>query len=257
MLLQRSSPLYTAGPRWRSDGHAPAEPATEDLRTALRVLSPRAAPGADGVSAGLFDILGPMSRHLLLRAMCDAVAGRSIASVEACATSIAQMALKPGKPPESMSGWRPMSLMCALAKAFRRHVVWSAMGTTLRPLPGPILGFRPGRQPLEIAGCVSAALAKATESLYVVSLDVKCAFDRMSPALAAEALRTQGAHPAHIAAMLASNGGGALSATFRSDRGRAGPLGGWGPPRGATDSLVFEACSGSGGRPIAPEMAGC
>lgn len=57
-------------------GHAPAEPTAEDLETALRALHPRAAPGADGVSAGLFDVLEPMSRHLLLRAMCDTVAGR-------------------------------------------------------------------------------------------------------------------------------------------------------------------------------------
>lgn len=60
--------------------------------------------------------------------------------------------------------------------AHLRSPSWAAMDRTLRPLPPPIFGFCPGRQPLDIAGCISTALPKATEwqqPLYVISMDVK------------------------------------------------------------------------------------
>lgn len=170
--------------RWRAAarakrlrGHRPGDPTADDLETALRALNLRAAAGADGVGSGLFDILGPISRLLLLRAMCDAVAGRNAASAEAWATSVAQLVPQLGKPQARILRWRPISLLCALAKVFD-PMLWVAMDRTLRPLPPPAIGICPGRQPLEIAGCISVALAKATERqqpLCVISMGVKSA----------------------------------------------------------------------------------
>lgn len=47
-----------------------------------------------------------------------------------------------------------------------------------------------------------ARAAEWDQPLFVISMDVTAAFDRMSPALAAAELSKQGAHPAHVSTVL-------------------------------------------------------
>lgn len=85
---------------------------------------------------------------------------------------------------------RLIPLVRTLAEIFD-IVLWAAMDCKLRPLPPPILGFCPGRQPLEIAGCISVALAKAAEweePLCAATMDLSSALNPLAPALVAEAL---------------------------------------------------------------------
>lgn len=185
--------------RHNSAYNAAPEPTAGDFEHAIASLNPRAAREEDGDVAGTPALLAPIARHQLLLAI-----GRGVTLREQ--PHAAQLVPKPSKFHAWLAGWRSAWLMCALAMV-SDAALRAVMGRSLRPLPVPIIGLCPGRQPLEIAGCLSTALAKAAEwsqPLYVVSLDVAAAFDRMSRARAAEAFFEQGAHAAQISAVVST-----------------------------------------------------
>lgn len=144
-------------------GSLAAEPTASDLDWALSALRTVGAPGEEGVLAGTLEHPGPVARHLVLRAMCHAVTCRERPRVDAWATLVAHLSPQPGRDPGAIS------LVCAFAELFDM-VLWAAMERALRPLPPPILGFRPGRQLLEIAGCVSVVLARAAHASSALDL---------------------------------------------------------------------------------------
>lgn len=134
--------------------------------------------------------------------------------------------------------------MCDLAKGFRCHAM-VGHGADSSPHSGV-----PAGAAAQIAGCISSALGTAAEwqrPLCVVLRDVQSAFDRMSPALAAEALREQGTHPAHPAALLATTVG--VHCRPRLGRIEGEPV--------LMDTLGVEPLFGAGGHEAAPEMVGC
>ena len=85
-------------------------------------------------------------------------------------------------PISKLSNWRPMSLVPTLYKVYEM-CMWKVLDKELRPLPGQLVGFRPGMQCLDIVSFLVESLRKADEwgeKLFVVSMDVARAFDSVS-----------------------------------------------------------------------------
>jgi hypothetical protein len=104
----------------------------------------------------------------------------------------------------NLDRWRGIALCSAVLKWYEM-CLWVVLDRHLEPLPDWIVGFRPGRQVLDIAAGIATALGKAREwglPLVVVSVDVAAAFDNVSPELLGEALeRRRAPHCLAFAAM--------------------------------------------------------
>ena len=98
-------------------------------------------------------------------------------------------------PQSNLDKWRGIALCSAVLKWYE-IAAWILLDRHLRPLPDWIVGFRPGRQVLDITAGLATALSKAHEwhqPLVIMSSDVAAAFDIVSPELLAEALDKRGA----------------------------------------------------------------
>jgi hypothetical protein len=107
-------------------------------------------------------------------------------------------------PQADLDKWRGIALCSSLLKWYEM-ALWIVLDRCIRPLPDWIVGFRPGRQVLDIAAGIATALGKAQEwnrPLVVVSVDVRAAFDNVTVELLGEVLADRGAPPVLVFAAI-------------------------------------------------------
>ena len=103
----------------------------------------------------------------------------------------------------SLQRWRIICLASALSKWYETFLC-KQLEKFLPYLPSCIVGYRPGRQCLDIACFLNDMLAKAFEWKTpgaVLSMDIDSAFDNIKPEVAARTLRRRGA-PAELVCAL-------------------------------------------------------
>lgn len=124
--------------------------------------------------------------------------------VQAWLDSSAILLRKLRKDPTYLEHWRPICLTSELFTWYEKYV-WQNTRETVRPLPGWMLGFRPGYQPLDVAGLLQGTLAKAADRgqpVVILAMDISAAFDNLQSCHVARGLRERGATAAQVAAVL-------------------------------------------------------
>lgn len=207
------TPVRAAGllARWESaaaasrvDGFALRLPGPDGLRQARDALRVTAAPGKDRVPVGLLLVLSPITLNEIQRAFDRRLLGFDPSPVEEWRSDLTIVLPKPGKDHCRAAGWRPISLVGAVAKWYESYL-WVALLPYLRPLPACLVGFCAGRQTLEICSFLQLALSRSAEwrmPLYIASLDIEGAFDAMRLEHVAPAIAARGAPPQLVAAIV-------------------------------------------------------
>ena len=93
-----------------------------------------------------------------------------------------------------MQRWRIICLASALFKWYEIFL-YKQMEQFLPPPPTCIVGYRPGRQCLDIACYLNDMMQKAFERKLpeaVLAMDIDSAFDNINPEVAAQTLYRQG-----------------------------------------------------------------
>ena len=86
--------------------------------------------------------------------------------------------------------------------------MWKVLDKELKPLPGQLFGFRPGRKCLDVVSFLVEGLRKAeewSEKLFVISMDVASAFDAVRADVLGDALLERGASVFSDAAVVREN----------------------------------------------------
>lgn len=99
---------------------------------------------------------------------------------------------KPLKDATFPEKWRPLCLVVALLELYSRDM-WQSLWRTWLPLPECVVGFRPGRQPMELLGFLQGAISRTHEwvlPLMVLSIDVHAGC--LAPRHVAEQRRPRG-----------------------------------------------------------------
>ena len=91
-----------------------------ELKTAIRKMKARGAPGADDIPPAFIKALGPNALEALLSIFNESFDGADIPQVWRFAIIIPL--LKCGKPPSQLSSYRPVSLTSCLVKTFERMI---------------------------------------------------------------------------------------------------------------------------------------
>lgn len=97
-------------------------------------------------------------------------------------------------PQRLLANWRGLFLAAALFKVYETVVVDSAFAAA-RDLPDWFFGFRKGYRPMQVSEALRTLLLKAWEwklELWIASLDVATAFDKMRASRLFRALRRKG-----------------------------------------------------------------
>ncbi|WP_410469846.1 RNA-directed DNA polymerase, partial [Bradyrhizobium sp. 33ap4] len=166
-----------------------------ELRSALKPVNARSAPGPDKITYAALRNLDGKSQQALLQAYNTSwQQGRLPHSwKEAMVVPI----LKPGKPPTALSSFRPVSLTSCMGKLMERMVLhrlewWMEKQGVF---PQEMAGFRRHRSSLDpVLDLVSTVQqARAHRRIVVaVFLDIKRAYDTVSHVCVLHALRTFG-----------------------------------------------------------------
>lgn len=188
----------------RLDGRPPRCLTFEEFLAARDRLRLAAAPGGDRVPPALLACLGPGTLHAIFGAFQDRLAGRPghTAPIPDW-LSVTMVAIPKKGNLERLSNWRPISLCSAVLKWYEA-CLWTLLEEACSPLPTCLVGFRSGRQCLDIVAGLQGLLAKASEwqfPLYVASMDIAAAFDNMRIDYLGASLSRRGA-PAHLVAAL-------------------------------------------------------
>ena len=91
-----------------------------ELKTAIRKMKARGAPGADDIPPSFIKALGPIALSILLDLYNDSYDGAEIP--QAWRDAIIIPLLKNGKPSSELSSYRPVSLTSCLVKTFERMI---------------------------------------------------------------------------------------------------------------------------------------
>ena len=210
--------------RWRSRARAQRLDAPhgslpalsrEQFDAALDKVRLAAATGSDGVPAALLACGGETFLGVLYRAVRDRIRGVENEPVESWARSAVVLLPKKGDLGD-LDRWRPITLVGAFYKVYE-ICAWTVAEQSLRPLPGSIWGFRPGRQALDVVGALAWGFRRAAEwdqELYLASLDVEGAFDAMRAELLGAELEQRGAPASAVEAILAEMVGMEVTTQF-------------------------------------------
>ena len=141
-------------------------------------LNPKKAPGIDGISPGLFKELPRKAIIMLAHLFNACIRLNHVPSSFKTAQII--MLLKPNKPDEEVSSYRPISLLPTIAKLFEKVIL-----KRLKPLlniPDFQFGFRNKHSTIDQVHRITKVIKHALEQKKycpAVFLDVSQAFDRV------------------------------------------------------------------------------
>ena len=141
-------------------------------------LNPKKAPGIDGISPGLFKELPRKAIIMIVYLFNACIRLKHVPSSFKTAQII--MLLKPNKPDEDVSSYRPISLLPIIAKLFEKVII-----KRLKPLlniPNFQFGFRNNHSTIDQVHRITNVIEQALEQKKycpAVFLDVSQAFDRV------------------------------------------------------------------------------
>ena len=175
-------------------GKSPGELSFEEFQEVLLLVKPDVAMGRDNVLETILRFLPGSVQIQLYSSIVERLAGREDAHVKSWAEFDVCLVPKKGDI-SKLSNWRPISFVPTLYKV-HEMCVWKVLDKELRPLPGQLVGFRPGMQCLDIVSFLVESLRKADEwgeELFIVSMDVASAFDSVSAQVLGDVLLERGA----------------------------------------------------------------
>lgn len=158
------------------------------------------AAGLDGVPAGLVGAMGADLLRCFYRSFCDRLLGRGAVPVDGWSVSLLRFS---GQAREAEGDVRE------LATHLPRRVLCKVVRLFLVFGYGPYSSLAPTQCAWAQGGPATAysqsLLQTAAEWIFpllIASVDVRSAFDRIRPTIAATAVHERGAHPSHVAASL-------------------------------------------------------
>lgn len=145
-------------------------------------LKPKKAPGHDGIT-GLIAKNLPRKGLLLLTFLCNAIL-RTGTFPTSWKIAEVVMIIKPGKPQNEATSYRPISLLVIFSKIFERLFLKRMQGflSDAKAIPDHQFGFRQGHGTVEQCHRVAREIQKTLEDkkyCSAVFLDVQQAFDRV------------------------------------------------------------------------------
>eukprot|EP00971_Amphidinium_carterae_P128548 2546308-Amphidinium_carterae.1 len=176
-----------------------------ELKAAIRCLALRKAPGIDKVPD---DVLAQLP-HCALQYLCRLFQRLLVEGCFPFCWRVALVApiLKPGKPADTPSSFRPISLQPCLQKLFET-VIARRLHRTLLPHHVQQYAYLPSRNSEQLVGALTQRIIqhmhtagsgndKAKGKSILVKIDLSKAFDTVLPGRLLQRLRAQGC-PAHI-----------------------------------------------------------
>ena len=153
------------------------------LRACLQKMRCGKATGLDGIPVRLLKTLDDGNLELLREAFERRIncTGRPGEQPWAWSHHLVTLIPKTGDI-RSLDRWRPITLVGALLKLYESVLIALLEANCMSPLSNRMVGFRPSRQTMDITEGIRWMLQRADEwgmPLFVVSVDVKQAFDRM------------------------------------------------------------------------------
>ena len=161
-----------------SDSFSSIPVSKEEVEVAIKYMKAGKAAGIDGIYPDMIKKLGPKAMQWLSIIFSEAVEYSKIPRIWKEAKILA--ILKPGKPPNIPSSYRPISLLCCFFKLLERIILTRITPTLDMHIPANQAGFRPGHDTTEQVLAITSFIESGYEQKLktgVVFIDLSAAYD--------------------------------------------------------------------------------
>lgn len=149
-----------------------------EVETAIKQMKAGKAAGIDGIYPDMVKHLGPKAINWLASSLSDVICKSKYPQVWKEAKILA--ILKPGKPPNDPSSYRPISLLCCFFKLLERIILTRILPQLDPHIPIEQAGFRSGRDTTEQALALTSYIESGYERKQktgAVFIDLSAAYD--------------------------------------------------------------------------------
>lgn len=151
---------------------------TEELTLAIKTLKPGKAPGVDYLHPEFFINMHESCTEWLVKFYNHCLNLATVPKIWKLSKVVA--VLKPKKPPDNPSSYRPVSLLCISLKLYERLIYNRIQPIAETVLPNEQAGFRPGRSCLDQVALLTEDIELAFDQKLktgIVLVDLSAAYD--------------------------------------------------------------------------------